>query len=753
MRDTFELLAPAGSFDSFKAAINAGADAIYLGGSMFGARAFANNFKEEELIKALSIAHRHDKKIFMTVNTLLKEDELYDSLYSFLKPYYENGLDGVIVQDLGVVSAIRNLFPQMLVHASTQMSIAGVETAKWLKSQGVSRVVPARELTIDEIKRIYDETGLEIESFVHGALCYCYSGQCLLSSLLGNRSGNRGQCAQPCRLMYKYNDKNAYFLSPKDMCTIDILPHLLDNGVYSMKIEGRMKSPQYTAGVVSIYRKYIDMYLEKGSKDYRVDENDRIALMDLYNRGGFNQGYYESVTGKSMMSIERPNHAGTNALKVAGREGNKVVFKAELDVKKGDVFEITSDFNITTGVDVKKGQSLKIQIPSKFNLKNGQIVRRIKNTSLIDLINSKYIGDVRLKKAIDASMYFNPGDNAILTLSSQVGEEIVYSSVTGDIVEESINKPATRESLEKQIGKLADSPFKLSSFEADMNNGFMPLSKLNDLRRNACEQLELNINQLFNRTANACNLEVPSNNTNARVGKISVSVLNMSQLKAALGFGYIDRIYVDYKLLDASGIDELINSACCDIYVTTPHILRENKKKQFNSLIDKAKNLKIKGFLCRNIESALVIKSRYSDLVVIGDSQNYCWNSSAKAALYNIFDELTLPVELKKNDLDKFDCTGCEMIVYGYPFVMVSAQCVKKTNELCDKANGVIIISDRKNAHYKIQSNCEYCQSVMYYHSPIELDTGTDCPNGVNYRFDFTFEDEQEVIRRLEEIS
>ena len=251
MKREIEILAPAGSYESLKAAIAAGADAVYVGGNRFGARAYANNFSEEELLEAIDYVHLHGKKIYLTVNTLLKEKELERELYSYLLPYYRQGLDAVIVQDSGVLRFVREYFPSFPIHASTQMTITGADGARFMEEQGVERIVTARELSLKEIKEISEKTSLEIESFVHGALCYCYSGQCLYSSLLGGRSGNRGQCAQPCRLPYKVDGKTSYVMSLKDLCTVEFIPDLAEAGIYSFKIEGRMKKPEYVAAVLA----------------------------------------------------------------------------------------------------------------------------------------------------------------------------------------------------------------------------------------------------------------------------------------------------------------------------------------------------------------------------------------------------------------------------------------------------------------------------------------------------------------------
>ena len=309
-----EILAPAGSYESMVAAVNAGANAVYIGGSRFGARAYADNLDEEAMIRAIDFVHLHNCRIYMTVNTLVKEKELPE-LYGYLKPYYEAGLDAVLVQDLGVFSYIREHFPDLPLHISTQMTVTGKYSAADLKRMGAVRVVPARELSLKEIREISEATGLEVETFVHGALCYCYSGQCLFSSLIGGRSGNRGRCAQTCRLPFdvEKGDKvlggknEKYVLSLKDLCTLDLLPEILEAGVCSLKIEGRMKSPRYTAGVVSIYRKYVDMYLAHGRSGYRVDPADRRALLELFDRGGQSEGYYKEHNGRDMVVLkEKP---------------------------------------------------------------------------------------------------------------------------------------------------------------------------------------------------------------------------------------------------------------------------------------------------------------------------------------------------------------------------------------------------------------------------------------------------------------
>ena len=336
-----EILAPAGSIESLYAAVNAGADAVYTGGSKFGARAYADNFDNIELLKAIDYIHLHDRKIYLTVNTLLKNDEIKNDLYNYFLPIYENGLDAVLVQDMGVLKFIRENFPDVEIHASTQMAVTSRYAAQYLKSLGATRVVPARELTLMDLKDIHDNVDIEIESFIHGAMCYCYSGMCLFSSMIGGRSGNRGRCAGPCRQPYEVyknntrlnNKSNMYALSLRDMNTLDILPEIIESGVYSLKIEGRMKSPEYVAGTVSIYRKYLDLYNEFGKDNYSIEESDRKNLAGLYSRSGSTSGYYKNYNSKTMVSYNKPAYNSTDNgfVEKINREYTDSIKKINLD--------------------------------------------------------------------------------------------------------------------------------------------------------------------------------------------------------------------------------------------------------------------------------------------------------------------------------------------------------------------------------------------------------------------------------------
>ncbi|MDE7198627.1 MAG: U32 family peptidase, partial [Lachnospiraceae bacterium] len=351
MVDRVELLAPAGNYNAFLGALNAGADAVYLGGDRFGARAYADNFDTKQVIRALHVAHFYGKKIYLTVNTLLKEREM-ETLSSYLAPFYEAGLDGVIVQDFGVFCYIREHFPGLPLHVSTQMTVTGVRGAALLKEQGACRIVPARELSLEEVRKIKEEAGVEVECFIHGAMCYCYSGQCLFSSILGGRSGNRGRCAQPCRLPYEcYEGErrlsgSGYPLSLKDMCTLEYLPKLLAAGIDSFKIEGRMKRPEYAAGVTEIYRKYIDLYYKKGVASYQVDPVDLDRLRGLSIRSEIQTGYYERHNGKEMITFDAPGYSKGDEGVLAQireryiRDPEKMPVRMQATVKVGEPLQL-----------------------------------------------------------------------------------------------------------------------------------------------------------------------------------------------------------------------------------------------------------------------------------------------------------------------------------------------------------------------------------------------------------------------------
>lgn len=781
-----EVLSPAGTYESFLAAVSAGADAVYLGGSMFGARAFAGNFDKEELIRAIDYAHIHGRKIYLTVNTLLKERELEDNLYEYIRPYYEEGLDAVIVQDYGVFNFIKNNFPDMDIHASTQMTVTGREGAKLLWNMGASRVVTARELKLSEIASIRNEIpDIEIESFVHGALCYCYSGQCFMSSLIGGRSGNRGRCAQACRLPYDvYKDERQinnrgekYVLSPKDMCALNILPKVIEAGVNSLKIEGRMKSPEYTAGVVSMYRKYTDMYLERGAKGYKVDEADIEKLMDLYNRGSFTDGYYTENTGVRMMSMSRPNHQGVAALKVT--ESYKGGFKAVplTKLNQGDVIEIASDYEITIGAKDENSSRLEYRIPVKFKAEKGSILYRTRNAKLINSIREAYINK-QPKEKLDIELELRRDMPVKLTLKAAGCGIEAY----GDIVSKALNRPVTKEQMIKQISKLGETKFEAGNITINMDDDvFIPVGAVNELRRSAIVQLEEKIISMSYRKCgdihdkatkanmnNGCGDDTSDNNadiagsdtdSNKQYACYSALVSDKCQLKPAAKSGLFKRIYIESA---AFGVDDILQAVKyikdkgIEAYIAMPYIFRKAAEDDFDRVLGVIKDSQIDGYLVRSLCEIQYLRDNNIKRNIVTDHNMYAFNHEAQTFLKNIGTDMqTVSIELNKKEIEALGTEGMEIIGYGYYPMMVSAQCVRKCCDSCakgvyEKGSSIpqMYLVDRKNKKLPLMSVCKYCYSFIYNESPVYLIDNMDLFRkwkNSYVRIEFTVENEKET--------
>lgn len=757
-----EVLSPAGTYESFQAAISAGADAVYLGGSMFGARAFAGNFNKEELCRAIEYAHMYNRKVYLTVNTLLKEDELNGMLYEYLLPYYERGLDAVIVQDFGVFRFIRRNFPELDIHASTQMTIAGHLGASMIAKLGASRVVTPRELTLEEIAWIRRENPkLEIESFVHGALCYCYSGQCLMSSLIGGRSGNRGRCAQSCRLPYdayvgekKQNlQGERYILSPKDMCALENLPQIIEAGVNSLKIEGRMKSPEYTAGVVSMYRKYVDMYLEKGSRGYQVSGEDLESLMDLYNRGNFTKGYYTEQPGKSMMSMERPNHQGVATLEVV--QAQKGGFRARplTRLHGGDVIEIAPDYEITVGAkDIEKKQ-LGFRIPAKFSVKKGQILYRTRNQELLQSIRTDYI-EKEAKIKVEAFVYLHKGEAVNLILKAW-DEQVC---VRGVVCDAAGNRPVSREQVERQLKKFGNTRFVAEDVQVEMDEDiFIPMGAMNELRRAAAEQLEQALAKRFYRgPVNRKPEEFIRTMEKPSKLKYSAYVTQEGQLPVIRESGLFSRIYLDASIFRENQWKEEVEklkSKGVEIYFAFPKIFRKTSENYINSLLPVLKECGFDGYLVRSLCQIGFIRQNNLAGRIASDHNLYVWNHEALALLKELgVENITAPVELNEKELGGLDMRGMEIIGYGYYPMMISAQCIRKNLSGCKRKTAgekdVWHLVDRKANHLPVMSDCKNCITTIYNVAPVNLLDRRELFEqwGLSHlRMEFTIENEEQV--------
>ena len=755
MRKKVEILSPAGSYESLKAAVAAGADAVYIGGSRFGARAFADNLEEASLLEAIDYVHLHGKQIYLTVNTLLKEREMEQELYEYLLPYYRQGLDAVIVQDIGVLKFVREQFPNLPVHASTQMTITNVSGAKFLESLGVERVVTAREMTLPEIAEIAKETTLEIESFVHGALCYCYSGQCLYSSLIGGRSGNRGQCAQPCRLPYKVNGKTSYVMSLKDMCALELIPDLIEAGIYSFKIEGRMKKPEYVAAVTSIYRKYVDLYLEKGRAGFHVTKEDKEILMDLYNRGGFHSGYYKTWNGKEMLSLKRPNHAGVPAVQVLKQQGKEVKIKALVDLHKGDILELPDQENYTLGKAVEAGTTASVSVKCKKPLSKGMIWNRTRNEELLCMLREQIV-ERKVQEKINGKLILSSGNRAKLELN--YGE--IHVCLEGEEVQEALNQPMESGRIEKQMRKTGNTGFVFDHLDIELEgNIFVPMQALNELRRQGIEKLETAILAQYRRSDVSLRKEknVPEQLKEKQAAGLYVYVEQREQLETALKCSSVVRIYVDCNIIrnawknpELQDMVKRTKDAGKEFYFAMPYIFRKETKSQYENFFA---DMQFDGVLIRNYESFAFVKEKAPDLQVVMDCNMYEFNREAKRFWkeQNV-QGLTAPLELNYRELQELGIQDCELIVYGYLQMMVSAQCVRKTTGACTKTPGYLQMTDRKNKDFTVKNCCDYCYNVIYNAEALSLleqqeEIQTLSPKAL--RLHFTIESEEETKKVL----
>lgn len=755
MRKKVEILAPAGSYESLKAAVAAGADAVYIGGSRFGARAFADNLEESSLLEAIDYVHLHGKQIYLTVNTLLKEREMEQELYEYLLTYYRQGLDAVIVQDIGVLKFVREQFPNLPVHASTQMTITNVSGAKFLESLGVERVVTAREMTLPEIAEIAKETTLEIESFVHGALCYCYSGQCLYSSLIGGRSGNRGQCAQPCRLPYKVNGKTSYVMSLKDMCALELIPDLIEAGIYSFKIEGRMKKPEYVAAVTSIYRKYVDLYLEKGRAGFHVTKEDKEILMDLYNRGGFHSGYYKTWNGKEMLSLKRPNHAGVPAVQVLKQQGKEVKIKALVDLHKGDILELPDQENYTLGKVVEAGTTTSVSVKCKKPLSKGMIWNRTRNEELLCMLREQIV-ERKVQEKINGKLILSSGNRAKLELNYGG----IHVCLEGEEVQEALNQPMESGRIEKQMRKTGNTGFVFDHLDIELEgNIFVPMQALNELRRQGIEKLETAILAQYRRSDVSLRKEknVPEQLKEKQAAGLYVYVEQREQLETALKCSSVVRIYVDCNIIrnawknpELQDMVKRTKDAGKEFYFAMPYIFRKETKSQYENFFA---DMQFDGVLIRNYESFAFVKEKAPDLQVVMDCNMYEFNREAKRFWkeQNV-QGLTAPLELNYRELQELGIQDCELIVYGYLQMMVSAQCVRKTTGACTKTPGYLQMTDRKNKEFTVKNCCDYCYNVIYNAEALSLleqqeEIQTLSPKAL--RLHFTIESEEETKKVL----
>ena len=716
-----ELLAPAGSLKTLKAVIHAGADAVYLGGSMFGARAYANNFNEEELLEAIRFGHIHGRKIILAVNTLLKEYEL-GQLYDYLHPYYEAGLDAVIVQDMGVMEFIKTHFPNLPIHTSTQMTITNVEGARLLKEQGVERVVTAREMSLEEIQRIHDEVGVELESFIHGALCYCYSGQCLFSSIIGGRSGNRGRCAQPCRLSYEVlqGEKSLTghhatpILSLKDMCTLPFLYELADHGVYSFKIEGRMKTPEYAAGVVSIYRKYMDSYLD-GSR-IPVEKKDIRALLELGNRGGFTNGYYYHHNDSDMLSGESASHNKSEGV----LQDNIRREYVDTELKEKIKGKLILNKECPAKIEVQYGK-IKVSYQGDMVLvaQNRPLTEEVVTEKITKTGNTPFVFE-KLEVTMDDDIFMPV--NQLNQLRRGALEAL----------EEALLKP-----YERTLPELVET----SSAETDRQT-----------TGNAIKEKQISGQSL----SQASGQQSAGSSTEVRV-----LIEDAEQLPAVLKADFVDTVYLDCMLYTrenlirklSEDIDRVHASGKKAFYVF-PFIFRQQTSLFYEKIMPELKKLPLDGIMVRSLDEIAFIKEWGNEnWQMVSDSNLYTYSNEAAEYFYRLgMMQDTIPVELNRKEILRRENSRSEMIIYGRLPLMITAQCIHKNTLGCMHQHKVLNLKDRYSVHFPVKNFCSECYNVIYNSLPVclfkeDVTVKKIAPAAV--RLSFTTETEEETEQIL----
>jgi putative protease len=682
----FELLAPAGSLEILKGVIESGADAVYVGGSMFGARAYANNFTEEELLEAIDFAHLRGVKVYLTVNTLIKNSE-FSKLYDYLLPYYKRGLDAVIVQDLGVVKAIHEYFPSMELHTSTQMTVTGADGVRFLSQFGVTRVVMAREVSLAEMKRIHEETGMELEAFVHGALCYSYSGQCLFSSILGGRSGNRGRCAQPCRLPYTVEGKkDEYILSLKDMCGIKALDKLHDAGVYSLKIEGRMKQLEYACGVVKYYRSYIDSMKPVTDADY-----DRIKA--LGNRCGFTDRYYFDHNGSDMVTYVKPNFVSNAA--EPSPEKRKLSIEGELVLREGE--------------------------PGSLTVKRGDVTYK----ASIEPVSAALKAPLDKKAAIDRINKTGDTDFEFSHIKAQIGENVFVPNGA-------LNK-LRRDAISGLCDKLLKKYYRDDARYADISS--------------MCELPEHVVKSDATHEDGAVNAKdyttICSCMTRAQLDTlISYECFDVF---------YLDFDMYDRKTLIQQFADDVksLTKRNKKVYLMLPTIFRADSSDYFVSIAKELDKVSFEGFVVKNYEELYLTENLFTGKKVILDHNMYTFNDVSRSVFFEHgVSGDTVPLELNSKEIMHRNNIGSQMIVYGYYPLMTTANCVHKNTKGCDKKQKLIYLKDRYNKSFAVCNNCKECYNTIYNSLPTMLTKNISKLKeaGIrSFRYSFTIETPKQI--------
>jgi putative protease len=746
-----ELLAPCGSLDSLHAAVQNGADAVYLGGSRFSARAYASNFDDENMIYAVNYCHAYGVKIYITVNTLIKDSEMKDVL-SYIKFLYEIGVDALIVQDAGLVYLIRQNFPDFELHASTQMTIHNGDGAKFFKNLGFSRIVLSRELSLNEIQYISKDLNIETEIFVHGALCICYSGQCLMSSLIGGRSGNRGRCAQPCRLSYDLIDEmgktrfKGYALSPKDICTLQDVPNIINSKASSLKIEGRMKRPEYVAGVVSIYRKAIDYAYEKKEFDY---EKETKKLLQLFNREGFSKAYMYGNAGKDMMAYKFPKNMGI----YLGEVGKDLSIKLNEDIKLNDGirvgeggFTVSKIIKDSLEVTNAKAEDVVKLMPSEYSYNDK--LYKTSDVELLESLGQSYSNMYGRKMDIDIKCSFKLGEPFELSCIYK-GNEF---KVKGEIIQKAIKKPLEAEKISENLVKTGNTPFNIANIEfISFEQGFLPISAINNIRRELINSILQWIHENNKRTTSKALDFNRTKKQDITMEKLIVSVYNNEQLQTCKELG-VKAVIVNFFNRKCDISIDRINSM--DLYLKIPNIIKDEFDFICRFIDENISN--IRGIVTANAG----IISKFEDKTdIIGDYKLNIFNKYSLDFYNYILKGTFLSVEINRREIIeivKNSPLPCGVIIYGKLETMVSEYCPigsilggKNSEHNCKKEciRGEYKLKDRKGEEFLVRTD-NYCRSHIYNSMPINLlDNIKDLSSigNIAFRMDFVDEDKEEV--------
>lgn len=721
-----ELLSPVGDFECLKAAVQNGADSVYLGASSFNARARATNFDENSLKEAVEYAKLHNVKVNLTLNTLIKNEEFEDAVN--LAVYaYNIGVDAIIVQDLGLSSYLLKNHPEIPLHASTQMTVHNLAGVKALEKQGFSRVVLSRELSISEIKYIKENTACELEVFIHGALCISYSGGCLFSSMVGDRSGNRGLCAQPCRLPYELLDSkenkisSGFLLSPRDLCSLDYLPTLVRLGIDCFKIEGRMKTPTYVATVTRIYRKYIDFILEHldlsdaeiinlihkelEKTNEATGLSDKEELLQSFNRGGFSDGHFPDKENKNLVFKEKSNNEGIYLGKVFRFNNNKghISFELQNSLSIGDKIKVGNDLYTVSELMIEnknfktldKGKRVTIG-RMKGDIKNNSPIYRMESKALNDSIAPTFSSEKEFKKLpLDAEIRIVEGKPVKLNVRGLTGfYEGLEVSITSEFIpEKAINAPLTEEKITSMLSKTGSTQFEFRNIKTELGEGlFIPkVSTINDMRRTALSKLEGMVLEKYSHNLSPILPELPDNIKTKTEPKLAI-LLNIINLNYNyLNLENIDSFYIPYRYFISEKYKELLKaiSQKFNTYIYMPPVIKDNISK--NNLEENIKNIilnfAIKGAVLSHISQIKIFKDFTLELIA-----NYNFNIfntySANELKEKGFTRFIPSLELNKNELKSLldkATINTEAIVYGKTPLMTNNYCYLGQSNKCYK--------------------------------------------------------------------